>query len=342
MNDLITINIETLTQAINYTLDNQLTPFVQSAPGVGKSTIIYDIAKDRNLKLISVVLTNYQCEDFTGLPFRSPITNKAEFLPFDLFPTEGDTIPDGYDGWLIFIDELASAKSLVQTSAQMLILERKVGNKKLHPAVQIVCAGNRVQDNANAIKLSTALKSRLVTFNLEVDPQEWITWAIKNDIDERIIAFIAFNPKNLIIFDPEDTEDSSFPAPRTWHFCSKLIKDIPDLNDVGFLIQGTLGTKIVPEFQVFAKFFLSLPKIEDIIKDPLNTKIPHRKEQQYAIIIAMTTKTDKNNIDDLLDYVSRFEPEFQIIFGKHLNIINPELLHVSKKCREFVISLMGN
>lgn len=343
------VNRDTLLKAINHCWDNNLVPFITSSPGEGKSELIYSLADGRDtsltqtgrekLKLISICLTNHQPEDFLGLPFKNQVTNKAEFLPFDLFPTEDDDIPKGYDGWILFIDELASSKGPIQTAAQMLILERKVGNKKLHPNVRIVCAGNRLQDRANVTPLSTALKTRMITFELAMETKEWIEWALVNDIDYRIVAFMNFDPTNLSRFNAEN-EVTSFACPRTWFHCSKLIKHIEDLSHVPFFVSGSVGDDITPSFLVFAKHFLDLPTIQEITYNPLKTKIPVRKEQQFAIIQTLVYNCDDNNIDSIFDYVNRFEPEFKIIFGKQANKRNPLLIKTNEKFRKFIIDMV--
>jgi MoxR-like ATPase len=76
-------------------LEAGLVPFVQSSPGMGKSTIMRSIAKELNLKLIDHRLSTSAPEDLSGLP-RFNEQGFAEFVPFaDLFPVEGMTIPKG-------------------------------------------------------------------------------------------------------------------------------------------------------------------------------------------------------------------------------------------------------
>ena len=45
-----------------------LVPFIQSSPGLGKSSIVKEIAKEFNLKLIDHRLSTSAPEDMSGLP----------------------------------------------------------------------------------------------------------------------------------------------------------------------------------------------------------------------------------------------------------------------------------
>lgn len=129
------------------------------------------------------------------------------------FPIEGDPIPHGYSGWLLFLDEATSAPPAIQAAAYKLILDRMVGSHHLHKNVAIVCAGNLETDNAIVQPMSTALQSRLVHMELVIDHQEWIDWAVQNDIDHRITSFIGFKPSALFTFTPDHT-DKTYACPR--------------------------------------------------------------------------------------------------------------------------------
>ncbi len=47
-----------------------------------------------------------------------------------------------YDGWLLFFDEMADAPPSLQSLAYKIILDKMVGNHKLHSKVRMVAAGN--------------------------------------------------------------------------------------------------------------------------------------------------------------------------------------------------------
>ncbi|MFT2129828.1 MoxR family ATPase, partial [Staphylococcus epidermidis] len=91
--------------------------------------------------------------------------------------------------WMLFLDELTSATPPVQAAAYKLILDKMVGNKKLHPACFIVGAGNLESDNAVVPPMSTALKSRMTHLILKMDVPEWLSWAMDNGIDHRITDY---------------------------------------------------------------------------------------------------------------------------------------------------------
>lgn len=301
-------------------VNNNLVPFIQGSPGIGKSDMVKSISQKGNLKVIDLRLSQCDPTDLQGFPMR--VGNKAEYVPFNTFPIEGDSIPEGYAGWLLFLDEFNGATKSVQMAAYKLILDRQVGQHNLHEKVAIVCAGNLSTDRAVTNNLSTAMQSRLIHFEVEADKKDWIEWALKNNIDSRIIAFIEYQPSKLHSFKP-DHQDKTFASPRTWEFVSRLIKneDVTD-NDLP-LISGTISEGIAVEFIKFCSVYQKLPKINEILADPENYNIPTDMGVKYATIIHLMEHTSGSNIGNITKYINRFSPEFQVIYYKNLVAKDP-------------------
>lgn len=93
----------------------KLVPMLDGSPGIGKSQISHQIARDYNLKVIDVRLS--QCDPTDLLGFPQIIGNRAGYVPMETFPIEGDKIPEGYVGWLLFLDEFNAASPAVQAAA---------------------------------------------------------------------------------------------------------------------------------------------------------------------------------------------------------------------------------
>ena len=102
-----TVNPAQAVEFITEALFAGLVPMMAGSPGIGKSQIGKKIAKNLNLQMIDVRLSQMDSVDLNGLPhFTSD--GKAEFVPFDTFPTESTPLPEGKDGWLIFLNFRAS------------------------------------------------------------------------------------------------------------------------------------------------------------------------------------------------------------------------------------------
>ncbi len=309
------MKIDMVKKSVSLCMDANLTAFVQGSPGLGKSAIVREIAEERNLELIDVRLTQCDITDLNGLPKLDGA--KATFLPFDTFPVDGDPLPQGRDGWLLFLDELNSANKSVQASAYKLILDRMVGNHHLHGKVSIVAAGNLITDNAVVNSLSTALRSRMVNLVLESDSGLWIDWAMDHGVDPRVMAYIQYKPTNLFNFDPNKDEDT-YACPRTWDMLSRLLSHMGrnQLDTFAELIVGIVG-KIGLEFIAYAKYALELPSLEEIKSGHLHSDPKWEVGKIWMVLFHILSKFDQvvteREIENVLNYVAGFGKEYLTI-----------------------------
>lgn len=313
------VKISQAIRMLTITIKAGLVPLLVGSPAIGKSGIVHQVAKEYNLKVIDLRLSQCDPTDLLGFPGVNE-QGKAIYRPMESFPIKGDPLPlkdDGtqYDGWLLFLDELTSAPRGVQAAAYKLILDRMVGLHHLHEHVAIVAAGNKDSDGAIVEEMSTALQSRLVHFELVVDNKEWLGWATGNNIDYRITSYINFMPKHLYDFRPDHT-DHTYAAPRTWEMAHKLIHAAggdmatPELLP---LLSGTISEGVAREFTTFCHIFNELPKIADIEAHPNSVRVPGEPSILFALSGSLSHHFDVKNARNLLQYINRMPMEFQML-----------------------------
>lgn len=288
-----------------------LCPMIHGSPGSSKSAQVRQVAEKFNLKLIDIRLAQLDPIDLSGIPVKGD-DGKMEFLPPKMFPLEGDPIPEGYVGTLLFFDELTSASKSIQAASYKIILDRMVGQSKIHKNVWMCAAGNKLTDNAVVNKMSTALQSRMVHIDVEMDSKAWLNWAHENEIDHRVVDFITFRPDLLTSFNPKHT-DYTFANSRTWEFASKLIKDVKELNEVDLgVLSGTVGEGCGREFYAFTKIYSKLPTFDEMVANPTGIALPTEPAEQFAIIGVLANNATKAKINEVVTILERLPVEFAI------------------------------
>lgn len=334
----ITVSPSELADEIMVNISAGQVPYVTSSPGMGKSSIIKQVADMGNLKVIDLRLSQCMPEDLQGFPMRNG--DKATFTPFDMFPLEGDEIPEGYSGWLLLLDELSSASKQVQAAAYKLILDRMVGSFNLHPACAMVAAGNKATDKAVVVKMSTALQSRVVHYELEVSHRDWMDWATASGIDYRITGFIEFKPNALMDFDPDHT-DKTFSCPRTLEILSTLVIGRDVSNRILPRVAGTIGKGQGVEFIAFAEEFDRLPSFSKICSDPDSVEVPKEASTKFATISMLMEKHADGDMDNILKYLKKFAPDFQIIFARGVNAKSPRMRSEHQGFSKFLLNILN-
>ena len=156
--------------------------FIWGPPGVGKSSVIAQLARSLSLSLRDIRALLLDPVDLRGLPYVAEGRSKwavPEFLPAD-------------GAGILFLDELNAAPAMVQAAFYQLVLDRRLGEYMLPAGWVIVAAGNRDGDRAHTTRMPTPLRNRFVHLDFEVDAQEWSEWAIGASIRPEVIAFIRF------------------------------------------------------------------------------------------------------------------------------------------------------
>ena len=323
---MIEISSSEMIDALDSVLLSKLTPMLVGSPGIGKSDIVKLVAKKHNLKLIDVRLAQSDPTDLNGFPTLQSDGKRMDYAPPTTFPLEHlDQIPEGHDGWLLFLDEINAAPPSIQAAAYKLVLDRQIGAHNLHKRVAIVCAGNKATDKAIVNRLSTAMQSRMIHLNLMVDPEAWLDWANASDIDHRVISFIKFRPELLHKFNPSHADDT-FASPRTWEFLSKIIKDKPKFTRTDHaVLVGTVGEGPATEFRAFSEVYKDLPTIEDMIENPTLVNIPREPGHQYAMTTLISHHANDDTIESLMIVTKKLPIEFQVVVLKDIYAIAPEL-----------------
>lgn len=290
----------------------KVVPMLKGSPGTGKSQIVYQIADTFNLQVIDIRLSQCDPTDLAGFP---TITgSKADYMPMAHFPIEGDPLPPGKAGWLLFLDESTSAPPAIQSAAYKLVLDRMVGSHHLHKNVAMVLAGNLETDGAIVHPMSTALQSRLLHLELVVDLKEWDEWATtQGNIDYRITSYILYKPGNLYTFSADHT-DCTYACPRTWEFANRLMQVVSvDSPDFLPIMAGTLGEGVAREFVAFCKIHDELLKPAQIQANPETVPVPTEPSVLFALTGSIAHNMDKDTALAYMKFVNRLPAEFQVV-----------------------------
>lgn len=328
------VSLKQATEFAFQTLKANLVPFLSSSPGIGKSAAVHQLAKRFNLKVIDIRLAQ---EDPTALGgFPSIVNGRSTYAPPERFPLEGDKIPDGYSGFLIFFDEINSAPRSVVSAAYKIVLDRMIGEKHLHPNVRMIAAGNLATDNAIVNEMGTAMRSRVVHIHVTTHSDNWLDFAAKAGFDSRVVSYLHYQANKINSFKQfGSSSDETFACERTWEFVSKILKaNYPDETkpvpaDVAPLLAGTVGSTAY-EFVTYTEAFKDLPTIQQVLANPCGCALPVAPAVRYLMTGMLVGNTTMDNADKIATYVDRLPKEFAMVFIKLLWGKSDKFLSVPK------------
>lgn len=304
-----------LKQSLISLIDSKIPTFVWGNPGVGKSSLIRQIAESKDMKFIDLRLSLLDPTDLRGIPFFEADTKKAVWAKPEFLP---DTSSDDYG--ILFLDEINSAPPTIQAAAYQLILDRKIGEYTLPKNYAIIAAGNYESDRGVTYRMPTPLANRFIHLDFDLDFDEWKSWAYDTNIDSRIISFLAYKPQNLFTFDAKSKE-KSFATPRSWSFVNDVLKSSLDISLLEEVISGAIGKDSAIEFINYCKVMKDLPNIEEIINGTLKI-VPENNSVLYALCTGLTYALKKSEsvetVTNILEYSLELPNEFSVMLVRDL------------------------
>lgn len=255
--------------------------FLWGAPGIGKSDIVKQIGEEQGRNVIDVRLSLWEPTDIKGIPYYNSTLNTMSWAPPLEFPN------DPNDTSILFLDELNSAAPATQAAAYQLILNGRVGTYILPKGVSIVAAGNRETDKGVTYRMPAPLANRFLHLELRTDYEDWLQWAVTNNIHEQVVGYVGFAKQDLYDFDPRSSS-RSFATPRSWSFVSELLKD-DDLDDgtLTDLVAGAVGEGLAVKFMAHRKVAKQMPNPSDILSGKVTKCSIKEISAMYSLNISM-------------------------------------------------------
>lgn len=325
--------------------------------GIGKSQILTRYFKSKGMPVKTLFLGQMSDPgDLLGLPNKDEKTGKTVFMPPYWFPADGKPI-------VLFLDEINRARPEILQTVMDLVLNRKLAGRELPEGSRIIAAGNDGEEY-QLTDLDPALVSRFNIYTFRPTVEDWLLWAERAGLDERILRFISANPE-LLDRSADTKEDQGLdkdPDRRAWEKVARLMENIPNPMPVHQkVVAGIIGV------QAASQLFLSFRKDDlspiDLLTDFKKAKKSLDKYELHQLsllndALARFFETDKadtldremvrKNLKAYHDYLLKNNREayahfVSLIDGtsykKMLLFINKELPDTYKQIVEFIQTL---
>lgn len=325
--------------------------------GIGKSQILTNYFEAKGMRVVALFLGQMSDPgDLLGLPTKDEATGKTAFMPPYWFPVDGQPI-------VLFLDELNRARPEILQTVMDLVLNRKLAGRLLPEGSRIISACND-GDEYQLTDLDPALVSRFNIYTFRPTVEEWLLWATRKGLDERVTAFIQANPE-LLDRSGDTKEEQGLekdPDRRAWEKVARVMENISDPKQVHQkIVAGIVGV------QAAARLFLSLQKglltPQELLADFKRAKQQLDKYQLHQLSLVNDTlcrffETEqletmertlvRDNLKAYHDYLAKNHREAYAHFvslvdgtgyKRMLQFINKELPKTYKQIIEFIQSL---
>ncbi len=279
------------------------------APGVGKSQLVHQIGERNGVQIVDIRLSQMEPSDLRGIPFKS-----SEHVEWAIPAMLPDVTRHGETG-ILFLDEITSAVPSVSAAAYQLILDRRLGDYRVPDGWAIFSAGNRQGDRGVTYTMPAPLANRFSHYDVDINLDDWVVWAYRNQIDERVIGFLRYRPELLFDFDPAQNP-MAFPSPRSWEFAHRALGKFASKPQIlSGALQACVGHAAGIELNAFVDSLDKMPDLDAIVAGE-NITPPKEIDLQYALASALvgraiaaqadTAQDSAKIIGNILIYADRF------------------------------------
>lgn len=285
--------------------DANIPVFIEGAPGVGKSALVHEMAREAGATVCDIRLSLFDPVDLRGIP--SVIEGQTVWARPAFWP-RADVLT------YLFFDEMDRAPLSVKNAALQIVLDRRIGEHELPGSVRIFAAGNGATDKGATSAMGTALNARFGHISLESDVDQWCDWACGAAIHPAIIAFLKMRGKvNPAIFhDLNPARDAkAYPSARSWERISRLTGAAKAIRLDTF--SGIIGPQAAGEFEAFFAMFDRLPSLDSILNDPHGAPVYSDLSLCYAIASGLARAATPAVFPAVLTYAARLPREFEIM-----------------------------
>lgn len=318
------------------TVGNQVTIIGEGEPGIGKSAMLKELAKMHpDYEIAYIDCTLLDLGDF-ALPFtevHEGFGKILKFAPNSRFKMHTDRPV------IVMLDEIGKAMKQVKNVLLTMMLEHRVGDHQL-PEGSIVFGTTNMMSDGVGDMLEAHAKNRVcftkirkphAGFNADgsVDKDSWGAWALENDIDPAVLAWVkqfphclesytdASQKENPYIFNPTRAGGGAFVTPRSLEKASDIAKKRAELGDLLTisLLTGTIGESASRDMQAFFSVVDKLPTWDAIMRDPLTAKVPEDVVAKCIIVFSAISRVTKETLEPWMKYVQRIDKEWQALFA---------------------------
>jgi hypothetical protein len=330
--------------AIQHCFNKKRPVFLWGPPGIGKSELVEEMTRDMNGYMIDLRLSQMEPTDLRGIPFYNKDTGTMDWAPPIDLPTK--ELASQYPVVVLFLDECNSGAPSVMAAAYQLVLNRRIGNYRLPDNVVIVAAGNRESDKGVTYRMPMPLSNRFVHFEMKVDYESWLDWAVNNGIHKDVVGYISFAKQDLYDFDSKSSS-RAFATPRSWTFVSELLEGNPDEKTTTNLVAGAVGEGLALKFMAHRKVAGKLPKPEDILAGKVKELETKEVSAMYSLVTSMCYElkdavdkgVDEKNFHTMADnffgfMMDNFEVEL-VVMGARVALTTYDLPFKPTKLKNF-------
>ena len=209
-------------------LRKSIVPLFIGNPGLGKTAMIEQFAKERGVNLIELITSQMSPFEISGIAFPDKASKKMTYYNFD-------KLENLKDGDILFFDELLNGNPVVLNACLTMLEQRRFISGKSLPDIMIVAAANP----QGMTPLTPQIKERFVWYDVKFNRHMW-----QNYMNEKYYMPSSISDRLVKLILEETFTGHNFNTPRSLDKATNLLINKVPASDYEKEIKLILNTLI--------------------------------------------------------------------------------------------------
>ena len=224
------------TGAYPYPTVRQRPLLLMGPPGIGKTAIVSQAAREAGLPLVAYTMTHHTRQSAVGLPqikektFGGKEYAVTEYTMSEIIGAVYDAMAaTGKDQGVLFLDEINCVSETLAPTMLQFLQNKTFGTHALPEGWVIVAAGNPPEYNKSVRDFDIVTLDRLRVLQIQPEAEVFLAYAARRCLHGAVLSYLGLKPERFYHVS-RDGADLHYVTARGWEDLSTLLQSYEELD----------------------------------------------------------------------------------------------------------------